>query len=167
MLAKLKWLIAALCFVVQFMVLPLVPVISVYPDVALAGVCALALVYGPVSGMLCGLCAGVISGTLVSASLLRPVLTYALLGMGCGFMSFKSRASRVALPLIAVGLSQVVRQLVDIAYLAVARAYFDLPTLFTRLTVSTLLTMACALPVYWLMHRGQHRYRVIGKRVGI
>ena len=46
MLARFKWLIAAACFVIQYTVLPMIPAIELYPDVALAGVCTLALVYG-------------------------------------------------------------------------------------------------------------------------
>ena len=55
MLARFKWLIAAACFVIQYTVLPMIPAIELYPDVALAGVCTLALVYGPGVGMFYGL----------------------------------------------------------------------------------------------------------------
>ena len=50
MLARFKWLIAAAGFLIQYMVLPMLPGGSVYPDVALAAVCALGLIYGPLRG---------------------------------------------------------------------------------------------------------------------
>lgn len=165
MLARFKWLIAALCFVIQYTVLPMLP-INVYPDVALAGVCALGLIYGPAAGMFYGACVGVLAGSLFTMSLSRTVLTYALLGLGCGWLSFKARASRFALPVIAVGAAQLLRQAVDIAVLMISRAHFDTFTLINRLAVSTVLTVLCALPIYWLLYRSNFKYHVIGKRVG-
>lgn len=125
------------------------------------------LIYGPGAGMFYGCCVGVLAGSLFTLSLARTALTYALLGLVCGFMSFKARSSRVALPVITVGLCQIVRQAVDIVCLILARARFDTLTLLTRLTTSTVLTIICALPIYWLLYKSQYRYHVIGKRVGI
>ena len=51
MLARFKWLIAAAGFLIQYMVLPMLPGVSVYPDLALAAVCALGLIYGPCAVM--------------------------------------------------------------------------------------------------------------------
>lgn len=167
MLAKFKWLIVALCFVVQFMVLPMIPGIGVYPDVALAGVCALALIYGPGVGMFYGMCMGVLAGSLFTLSLARTAIVYALLGLGCGLLSFKARASRFWLPVVAIGVAQVLRQLADIAVLIIARTYMDMPTVLARLTSSTLITVACALPIYWLLYHSNYKYHVIGKRVGL
>ena len=59
MLARFKWLIAAAGFLIQYMVLPMLPGVSVYPDVVLAAVCALGLIYGPGAGMFYGCCVGV------------------------------------------------------------------------------------------------------------
>ena len=167
MLARFKWLIAAAGFLIQYMVLPMLPGVSVYPDVALAAVCALGLIYGPGAGIFYGCCVGVMAGSLFTLSLARTALTYALLGLVCGFMSFKARSSRVTLPVITVGLCQIVRQAVDIVCLILARARVDTLTLLTRLTTSTVLTIICALPIYWLLYKSQYRYHVIGKRVGI
>ena len=119
------------------------------------------------AGMFYGCCVGVLAGSLFTLSLARTALTYALLGLVCGFMSFKARSSRVTLPVITVGLCQIVRQAVDIVCLILARARFDMLTLLTRLTTSTVLTIICALPIYWLLYKSQYRYHVIGKRVGI
>lgn len=166
MLARFKWLIAAVCFVIQYTVLPMIPGIRLYPDVALAGVCTLALVYGPGAGMFYGLCVGVLAGSLFTLSLARTALTYSLLGLVCGLLSNRARASKVALPLIAVGAAQVLRQGVDIAYLMLARTYFDTFTLISRLCVCAALTALCALPLYWIMYHSNFKYRVIGKRVG-
>lgn len=167
MLARFKWLIAAVCFLIQYMVLPMLPGVNVYPDVMLAAVCSLGLIYGPGVGMFYGCCAGVLAGALFTLSLARSALTYALLGLVCGLLSFKARSSRVALPVIAVGLCQIIRQMVDVICLMLARAHFDTFTLLSRLTFSTLLTVVCALPIYWLLYKSQYRYHVIGKRVGI
>ena len=167
MLSKFKWLIAALCFVLQYMALSMVPGIGVYPDVALAGVCVLGLIYGPGAGMFYGLCVGVLAGSLFTLSLARTAAVYALLGLGCGLMSFKARASRFLLPVVAVGVAQLLRQLTDIFVLVMARTYMDMLTVLTRLTVSTLITVACALPIYWLLYHSSYKYHVIGKRVGI
>ena len=142
MLSKFKWLIAALCFVLQYMALSMVPGIGVYPDVALAGVCVLGLIYGPGAGMFYGLCVGVLAGSLFTLSLARTAAVYALLGLGCGLMSFKARASRFLLPVVAVGVAQLLRQLTDIFVLVMARTYMDMPTVLTRLTASTLMTVA-------------------------
>ena len=98
MLARFKWLIAAAGFLIQYMVLPMLPGISVYPDLALAAVCALGLIYGPGAGMFYGCCVGVLAGSLFTLSLARTALTYALLGLVCGFMSFKARSSRMVFP---------------------------------------------------------------------
>ncbi|MGN0743351.1 MAG: hypothetical protein ACI4L8_11900, partial [Candidatus Fimadaptatus sp.] len=133
MLSKFKWLIAALCFVVQYMALPMAPGIGVYPDVALAGVCVLGLIYGPGAGMFYGLCVGVLAGSLFTLSLARTAAVYAMLGLGCGLMSFKARASRFLLPVMAVGVAQLLRQLTDIFVLVMARTYMDMPTVLTRL----------------------------------
>ena len=54
------------------------------------------------------------------------------------------------------------RQAVDIVLLILARARFDMLTLLTRLTTSTVLTIICALPIYWLLYKSQYRYHVIG-----
>ena len=167
MLSKFKWLIAALCFVLQYMALSMVPGIGVYPDVALAGVCVLGLIYGPGAGMFYGLCVGVLAGSLFTLSLARTAAVYALLGLGCGLMSFKARASRFLLPVVAVGVAQLLRQLTDIFVLVMARTYMDMPTVLMRLTISTLITVACALPIYWLLYHSCYKYHVIGKRVGI
>ena len=167
MLAKFKWLLALICFVVQYMVLSLLPGIEIYPDVALAAVCALGLIYGVGVGMFYGLCVGLLAGSLFTLSLSRTVLTYALIGFICGLLSFKARSSRFALPIISVGLSQIARQMVDVVYLMTQRTYFDTYTLIHRLWVSALLTIVCALPIYWLLYRDMYRYHVIGKRVGI
>ena len=167
MLAKFKWLIALICFAVQYMVLSLLPGIEIYPDVALAAVCALGLIYGAGVGMFYGLCVGLLAGSLFTLSLSRTVLMYALVGFISGLMSFKARSSRFALPVITVGICQIARQMVDIVYLIMQRTYFDTHTLIHRLGVSTLLTIVCALPIYWLLYRNMYRYHVIGKRVGI
>ena len=111
--------------------------------------------------------AGVLAGSLFTLSLARSALTYSLLGLACGLMSGRARASKVALPIVAVGAAQLVRQGVDIACLMLARAHFDAFTLASRLSGSVALTALAALPLYWIMYHSNFKYRVIGKRVGI
>lgn len=167
MLSRFKWLIAAVCFIIQFTILPMIPAVKLYPDVALAGICSIALIYGSGAGMFYGACVGILAGSLFTLSLVRTVLTYSLIGLVCGLMSFRARASKVWLPFIVTGVMQIFRQLVDVVYLMLSLTRFDTYTLVFRLCSSALMTALCALPIYWLLYRSNFKYHVIGKRVGI
>ena len=166
MLAKFKWLIVLICFYVQYTLLPLFTGVEIYPDLMLACICALGLIYGALCGLFYGILVGVAASVLFTLSLTRTVAVYTLCGLICGLLSVKARGSRILLPVFSVAGLALLRNIVDIITLVIARAPLNMGTVVSRTFTAVALTVLCALLLYNMFYQSKYRYRVVGKRVG-